>query len=80
MSVPESNHYAEISPVDLRNPFQNPTEEPDYSPDYREIVPNLELPESRLLLMPPPEEKQTIRRYYGLVFFTLLFAFFASSL
>ncbi len=77
--MPEPKNYSEISPVDLRNPFQNPTEEPDYAPDYRDIVPNLELPESRLQLIPPPEEKRMIRRYYSLVFLMLLFAFFSAT-
>ena len=75
----KQQNYSEITPIDLANPFRNPTEEPDYTPDYRDILPNAELPETRLLLLPPPDEKRAIRRYYSLVFFTLLFAFFASS-
>lgn len=79
MPVAEQQNYSEISPIDLANPFRNPTEEPDYSPDYRDILPNAELPETRLLLLPPPDEKHAIRRHYSLVFFTLLFAFFSSA-
>lgn len=71
--------YSEISPVDLKNPFRNPTEEPDYSPDYREIVPDLDLPESKLSLFPAHHEKITIRRYFALTFLMLLFALLTAT-
>ncbi len=74
-----SSEYSEISPVDLKNPFCNPTEEPDYSPDYRAIVPDLDLPESKLSLFPAHHEKMTIRRYFALTFLTLLFAMLTAT-
>ncbi|MBQ8921819.1 MAG: CPBP family intramembrane metalloprotease [Oscillospiraceae bacterium] len=67
--------YAEISPVDLRNPFRNPTEEPDYSPDYRAIAPELGMPGSSLPLFPARAERSRIRRYFSLAFFTLILGF-----
>ncbi|MCQ2416426.1 MAG: CPBP family intramembrane metalloprotease [Oscillospiraceae bacterium] len=72
-------NYSRISPVDPDNPFQNPTEEPYYNPDYREILPEMEQPDAAILFWPDFKEHKTIRQYYGLVFFTLLFAFFSSS-
>lgn len=74
-----SRDYSEITPVDLRNPFRNPTEEPDYSPDYRAIVPEIDLPDSKLSLFPAPNEQRTIRRYFSLVFLALLFALLSAT-
>jgi len=67
--------YSEIAPVDLRNPFRNPTEEPDYSPDYREIAPELDMPGSSLPLFPARAERVRIRRYFSLIFLTLILCF-----
>lgn len=74
-----TREYSEITPVDLKNPFRNPTEEPDYSPDYRAIVPELDMPESKLSLFPAPQEKRSIRRYFALTFLTLLFALLTAT-
>ena len=71
--------YSEISPVDLQNPFRNPTEEPDYSPVYTEIVPELAMPGSSLPLFPARAEKSRIRRFFSLVFLTLILGFFIST-
>ncbi len=77
--MPTYNEYADIAPVNPRNPFRNPTEEPDYTPDYREVLPEIDLPECKLELMPSAAERTGIRRYFSMTFLTLLFAFFISA-
>ena len=77
--MPTYNEYAEIAPVNPRNPFRNPTEEPDYTPDYREVLPEIDLPDCTLGLMPSAAERTGIRRYFGLTFLTLMFGFFVSA-
>ena len=76
--MPNTSDYSDITPVDLNNPFRNPTEEPDYSPDYRAIVPELDMPDSKLTLFPAANEAAAIRRYFGLTFLTLLFGLLAA--
>ena len=71
--MPYHRDYAEISPVDLQNPFRNPTEQPDYSPDYSEILPEIGMPESSLSLLPSATERAGIRRFFTMTFLTLLF-------
>lgn len=71
--MPNTRDYSDISPVDLKNPFRNPTEEPDYSPDYRAIIPELDMPESKIPLFPAANEKAAIRRYFAMTFLMLLF-------
>lgn len=73
--MPKSFAYADLMPKDPRAPFDNPTEEPDYSPDYREIVPELDTPQSYLPLLPETHECTRIRRYFSLTFLTLIFGF-----
>lgn len=72
--MPDTRDYSDITPVDLKNPFRNPTEEPDYSPDYRAIMPELDLPDSKIPLFPAAHERSAIKRYFALTFLTLLFA------
>lgn len=71
--MPHTHDYSEIYPIDPHNPFRNPTEEPDYTPDYREILPELDMPESRLTLFPSRTERSRIRRAFSLTFLTMLF-------
>lgn len=71
--MPQNHDYSEIYPIDPQNPFRNPTEEPDYSPDYRDILPELDMPESKLTLFPTRTEKLRIRRVFSLTFLTMLF-------
>lgn len=71
--MPQNHDYSEICPIDPRNPFRNPTEEPGYTPDYREILPDLDMPESRLTLFPSRAERSRIRRAFSMVFLTMLF-------
>ena len=76
--MPNNRDYSDITPVDLRNPFRNPTEEPDYSPDYRAIMPELDMPDSKIPLFPAGHERSAIKRCFAMVFLTLLFAFVLS--
>ncbi len=71
--MPNTRDYSDITPVDPANPFRNPTEEPEYSPDYRAIVPEIDMPDSKLPLFPAPHEKAAIRRFYAMTFLMLLF-------
>ena len=71
--MPNTRDYSDITPVDPTNPFRNPTEEPEYSPDYRAIVPEIDMPDSKLPLFPAPHEKAAIRRFYAMTFLMLLF-------
>lgn len=70
--------YAEITPIDPENPFRNPTEEPDYSPDYRAILPEIDMPGSKISLIPSAHESAAIRRYFALTCLTLLFGLLTS--
>lgn len=73
--MPKDFAFADLYPKDPRAPFANPTEEPGFTPDYRAIVPELDLPQSRLPLLPNYEESTRIRRYCSLTCLTLLVAF-----
>ena len=77
--MPDTRDYSDITPVDLKNPLRNPTEEPDYSPDYRAIMPELDLPDSKIPLFPAVHERSAIKRYFTLTFLTLLFALLTAT-
>lgn len=77
--MPNPFDSANLLPEDSRTPFGNPTEEPDYSPDYREIVPELDLPQSFLPLIPADPEKKRIKVFASLTLLALMFAFLTAA-